>query len=68
MPIQVPNPPVETLDAVRSAVRSFAERAMFRTPALRAAQPEQLTINEPHPDCEPSCLAPLVSNRRDLLR
>ena len=48
MPIQVPNPPAEAIAAVRSAVRSFAERAMFRTPALRAAQPEHLTINQPH--------------------
>jgi hypothetical protein len=48
MPIQAPNPPTAALDAVRTAVRSFAEEAMFRTPALRAAQPEQLTINEPH--------------------
>ncbi len=48
MPIHAPNPPAAALEAVRNTVRSFAEEAMFRTPALRAAQPEQLTINEPH--------------------
>jgi hypothetical protein len=48
MPIHAPNPPAAALEAVRNTVRSFAEEAMFRTPALRAAQPDQLTINEPH--------------------
>ena len=49
MPIQTPNPPVAAVDVIRRAMRSFAETAAFRTPALRAAQPEQLSISEPHP-------------------
>lgn len=48
MALQRPEPPAPAAEAVRSTLQAFAQQALFRTDALRRAQPERLALVEPH--------------------
>ncbi|MBS0171935.1 MAG: hypothetical protein JSR62_16425 [Nitrospira sp.] len=47
MPLHSPAPPQQATDAVHSRFQAFAQKG-FRSPALRAADPAQLTLTQPH--------------------
>jgi len=49
MPLRIQEPPQNANDAVRSTIEQFAERAMFGTPNLSDANPEELSLALPHP-------------------
>jgi hypothetical protein len=48
MPLQVPEPPREGVDVMRTTIRAMADQRLFRTPALRSARADDIEITEPH--------------------
>jgi len=48
MPLLVPDPPKESISALRQALGALAERGQFSTKGLRTARPEQVTATVPH--------------------
>src|SRR4051812_39860205 len=47
MAVQTPSPPRQLVDAVQARFRALGEQG-FRSPALRAADKDQLQLTEPH--------------------
>jgi hypothetical protein len=47
MALQIPAPPQQAADAAHSTFQAFADQG-FRSPALRAADPAQLSLTQPH--------------------
>jgi hypothetical protein len=48
MPLDTTDPPIAAYESVRSVVAGLAAGAAFRTPALRRADPESLSLSTPH--------------------
>ncbi|SRR5438445_656150 len=48
MPLHVPDPPQDSLAALRDALGALAERGQFSARGLRRARPEQLSATVPH--------------------
>lgn len=49
MPLNVPEPPIEAFNIVRTKIQEFANRGQFRTPSLSQTQPRLLNLTAPHP-------------------
>ena len=47
MPLYMPAPPQQSVDAAHSTFQAFAQQG-FRSPALRAADPAALSLTQPH--------------------
>jgi hypothetical protein len=48
MAVDAPEPPGGGVGVMQATIRSMAEQRALRTPALRAAEPDQLDLVEPH--------------------